>query len=140
MAAGGNAADGAIAAALALGVVNPSASGFGGGGFALVYTAKDGSVTALDFRETAPATFSADVLWPKRSTKPGESRRSRGEVTGVRGGVVGVSGEPAGLELLSRTHLLRHLGCGPLAQRSAWTLDSRPRFVSLRTEDSHAEE
>src|SRR5688500_1852663 len=64
MAQGGNAADGASAAALALGVVNPSASGIGGGGFALVYTAKDQKVTALDFREAAPATFSSDVLWP----------------------------------------------------------------------------
>jgi gamma-glutamyltranspeptidase/glutathione hydrolase len=99
MARGGNAADGAIAAALALGVVNPSASGLGGGGFALVYSAKDKKVSVLDFREVAPASFSADVLWPH---KPGEAPAARGAFNAVNGGVVGVPGEPAGLELLSQ--------------------------------------
>ncbi|MBX3197305.1 MAG: gamma-glutamyltransferase [Labilithrix sp.] len=99
LASGGSAADGAIAAALALGVVNPSASGIGGGGFALVYSAKDKKVTALDFRETAPARFSADVLWPPAPAGPAKPRWA---FRGVRGGVVGVPGEPAGLELLSR--------------------------------------
>ena len=47
----------AVAAALVLGVVNPSASGMGGGGFALVYSAADRKVTALDFREISPAQF-----------------------------------------------------------------------------------
>ncbi len=51
---GGNAVDAAIAAALASGVVQPSGSGLGGGGFALVVQA-DGSATILDFREVAPA-------------------------------------------------------------------------------------
>ena len=102
MARGGNAIDGAIAAALALGVVNPSASGIGGGGFALVYTAKDKKVTVLDFREVAPASFSSDVLWPKKPVAAGEQPKPRWAFTGVNGGVVGVPGEPAGLELLSR--------------------------------------
>lgn len=97
---GGNAADGAIAAALALGVVNPTASGIGGGGFALVWSAKDKKVTALDFRETAPAKYQADALYPK--PKPGEAARDRWAFTGPRGVVVGVPGEPAGLELLNR--------------------------------------
>jgi len=98
--AGGNAADGAVAAALALGVVNPSASGIGGGGFALVYSAADGRVTALDFRETSPAAFSSAVLWPP--PKAGEAAKDRFGWSGPRGGAVGVPGEPAGLELLSR--------------------------------------
>lgn len=101
MSNGGNAIDGAIAAALTLGVVNPSASGVGGGGFALVYSAKDKKVTVLDFRETAPATYSNDVLWPP--PKPGqEPPKNRWTWTGPKGGVVGVPGEPAGLEELSR--------------------------------------
>src|SRR5262245_54093468 len=55
--AGGNAADAACATALALGVVHPDGSGIGGGGFALVYVAKEKKVYALDFRERAPAAL-----------------------------------------------------------------------------------
>lgn len=100
MAAGGNAADGAVAAALVLGVVNPSASGIGGGGFAVVWSAADAKATAIDFRETAPAKFSAEVLWPKK--KGDDKPLDRFGWTGPRGGAVGVPGEPAGLELLAR--------------------------------------
>ncbi|MBX3185991.1 MAG: gamma-glutamyltransferase [Labilithrix sp.] len=100
MGSGGNAVDGAIAAALALGVVNPSASGIGGGGFALVYTAKDQKVSVFDFRETAPATYSEKVLWPP--AKPGDPPKDRFGWNGPRGGSAGVPGEPAGLELLSK--------------------------------------
>src|SRR4051794_4095655 len=53
--AGGNAIDAACATALALGVLHPDASGMGGGGFALVYIAREKKVYALDFRERAPA-------------------------------------------------------------------------------------
>src|SRR3954454_24628953 len=92
MSEGGNAVDGAIAAALTLGVVNPSASGIGGGGFALVYMAKEKKVTVLDFRESAPATYSQETLWPP--PKPGEPPpKSRWEWRGPRGGSVGVPGE-----------------------------------------------
>jgi gamma-glutamyltranspeptidase/glutathione hydrolase len=108
MAAGGNAADGAVAAALVLGVVNPSASGIGGGGFALVYSAADRKVTALDFRETAPASYSAEVLWPAK--KPNDPpARDRFGWTGPRGGSAGIPGEPAGLEMLSRKFGTRSL-------------------------------
>lgn len=82
---GGNAFDGAIAAALALGVAGPTASGIGGGGFALVYVAREHKVVAIDFRETAPAHGDATSL----------------VVAGKRGTTVGVPGEPAGLEWLS---------------------------------------
>jgi len=58
--AGGNAVDAAIAAALASGVVQPSGSGLGGGGFALVVPA-EGEPNVLDFREVAPAAASIDA-------------------------------------------------------------------------------
>jgi len=52
LSAGGNAVDACIAAALAVGTLNPYHSCVGGGGFAIVRT-PDG-VKSLDFRVTAP--------------------------------------------------------------------------------------
>ena len=52
---GGNAIDAAIATGYSLGVIEPQGSGIGGGGFALVYLAKNQQFLALDFRERAPA-------------------------------------------------------------------------------------
>jgi gamma-glutamyltranspeptidase/glutathione hydrolase len=109
--AGGNAVDGAITAALTLGVVAPTASGMGGGGFALVYVAKERRVVALDFRETAPEAVSRDGL---------KDRESR-EDAARRGVAVGVPGEPAGLEWLSQRYGRRSLAqdAAPAAQVAA---------------------
>lgn len=51
---GGNAMDAVIAIQLALNVVEPFASGIGGGGYLLYYEQSTGSITAFDARETAP--------------------------------------------------------------------------------------
>ncbi len=54
LAAGGNAADAAVAAAAALGVTEPYSAGVGGGGYFVHYEAATGRVSTIDGRETAP--------------------------------------------------------------------------------------
>ena len=82
--AGGNAIDAAVATAFAVGVVpSPSRPGVGGGAFALVRL-EDGTIRALDARETAPAAStptmyigSGRARSAHRSTGRSRSRRRR---------------------------------------------------------------
>jgi gamma-glutamyltranspeptidase / glutathione hydrolase len=87
---GGNAIDAAAAAALAAGVASPVSSGIGGGGFALVFSARSKRVTSLDFRERAPRDIDVGAF----------ERRPLGPAQ--RGALVGVPGEVAGLYELHR--------------------------------------
>jgi gamma-glutamyltranspeptidase/glutathione hydrolase len=96
LASGGNAADAAAATMLALGVVNPASSGLGGGGFALYYCAKDGSLTFLDFRERAPRAATR-TMFEVEGERPEGPANSPSQLGGL---AVGVPGEPAGIEAL----------------------------------------
>jgi gamma-glutamyltranspeptidase/glutathione hydrolase len=66
LAAGGSAADAAVAVQMVLTLVEPQHSGIGGGGFALYWDAALGQLTSFDGRETAPAAATPDYwLWPE---------------------------------------------------------------------------
>lgn len=86
--AGGNAADAAVATALALAVVHPAAGNLGGGGFAVLRM--DGRTAALDFRETAPAAATHD-MYLDDTGNPVAERSLVGPLA------AGVPGSPAGL-------------------------------------------
>lgn len=88
--AGGNATDAAITAALVAGVVSPSSSGLGGGGFALSWQAGEARATILDFRETAPGAVDVEAF--ERRPLPASER----------GKLVGVPAESIGLAELHR--------------------------------------
>ncbi len=93
---GGNAVDAAVATALALGVLNPTSSGIGGGGFALVYDAATDEVRVYDFREVAPAAVTAADFVVDGALDTSRARRG--------GLAVAVPGELAGLHRIQRTH------------------------------------
>ncbi len=59
---GGTAVDAAIAVQMMLGVVEPHASGIGGGGFLLHYDGTSHAITVYDGRETAPAGASPTMF------------------------------------------------------------------------------
>lgn len=89
LAKGGNAADAGVTAMLALGVVNPFASGLGGGGFCLYRPIETGDTTVLDFREVAPLSAQRDTYIIDGKPHPELARH--GALA------VGIPGEPGGL-------------------------------------------
>ncbi|HVJ88565.1 MAG TPA: gamma-glutamyltransferase [Labilithrix sp.] len=87
LAAGGNAADAAVATAFALAVAYPTAGNIGGGGFAV--TRMGGELRALDFRETAPAAATRD-MYLSGDGKPKPEARDGIKSAGVPGSVAGL--------------------------------------------------
>src|SRR6478609_6652303 len=85
LAAGGNAVDALVRAVLVAGIVSPSSSGLGGGGFAMVWRAATREPYVLDFRESAPAAIDV-AAFEARPFKPEERARA----TGVPGELAGL--------------------------------------------------
>ena len=83
---GGNAVDAAVAIGFALAVVHPEAGNIGGGGF-MIIRPRDGSVYALDYRETAPSRATRDMY---RSAGP-EASVTGQLAAGVPGAVAGLT-------------------------------------------------
>jgi gamma-glutamyltranspeptidase / glutathione hydrolase len=86
---GGNAIDAAVAAAATLGVTDPFSCGIGGGGFMVVYLAKDKRVVTIDHRETAPASFSPSVFQENGRAIDFDMAVASGASVGVPGTVRG---------------------------------------------------
>lgn len=68
---GGNAFDAAAAVSLALGVVEPASCGIGGGGFFLLYIAKENRYVMIDARETSPTLAGSGKLYQNTSSIDG---------------------------------------------------------------------
>lgn len=86
--AGGNAIDAAVATGLALNMVEPNASGIGGGGFMVIRFAKTGEVAVIDYREMAPGASTKDMYSSKQSADEKWTSEG-GKSVGIPGTVAG---------------------------------------------------
>lgn len=120
---GGSAIDAAVAVQMMLGVVEPQASGVGGGGFLLYYDAATRGITVYDGRETAPM-----------GATPGMFLDTDGKplpfpVAVASGLSVGVPGAVALLELAHKEHgrlpWADLFGASIAAARDGFTVSSR---------------
>jgi gamma-glutamyltranspeptidase/glutathione hydrolase len=93
---GGNAIDAAVATAFTLSIVEPNASGLGGGGFVVFKMAEQPNVMMLDYREKAPL-----ATVPENYYRTAESFDS---LCNLGGPVVGVPGMVAGLFMLHQKY------------------------------------
>ena len=86
---GGNAIDAAVAAAATLGVTDPFSCGIGGGGFMVIYLAKEKRVITIDHREMAPASFTPTVFLENGKEIDFDTAIASGNAVGVPGTVRG---------------------------------------------------
>ncbi len=95
---GGTALDAAVAVQMVLGVVEPQASGIGGGGFLMYYDGATGKIDVYDGRETAPAGATPGMFL-------GADGKPLPFIQAAWSGIsVGVPGAVAMLELAHKEH------------------------------------
>lgn len=104
LAEGGTAFDAAVGISAALAVVEPFASGLGGGAFWLLHEAKSGRQVFVDAREVAPGAATHDMYLDDRG-QPLPGATLDGPLA------AGIPGQPAGL-----VHLSSRYGRLPLAR------------------------
>ncbi|MCY1057876.1 gamma-glutamyltransferase [Nannocystis sp. SCPEA4] len=88
LANGGNAVDAAATVQFMLNVVEPQASGLGGGGFIMIHIADEDRTYVIDASEKAPAAAAADMFV---SQPDAEVRGSSGYIVGVPGTLKGIA-------------------------------------------------
>ncbi len=117
---GGNAFDAAAATALALGVVEPGSSGLGGGGFFLLYIAKQHRYVMIDARETSPQAAGHGEIYERQSSINGPQ-------------AAGVPGLAAGIGLLERKYgrLGLRQACAPAIRLARNGFAVRPRLAGM---------
>jgi len=86
---GGNAVDAAVAAAAVLGVTEPFSCGIGGGGFMVIYNARDRKVSTIDHRERAPSAMHPASFFENGAPLGFDDARFSGLSAGVPGTVRG---------------------------------------------------
>ncbi|MBT8038678.1 MAG: gamma-glutamyltransferase [Gammaproteobacteria bacterium] len=96
--AGGNAVDAAVAVGFALGVVEPNASGLGGGGFMLIWLKQRSLPVYIDFRGKAPSGTTPDMFVLNEDDEVTLDKRGFNPAV-IGGKSVAVPGEVAGLLL-----------------------------------------
>lgn len=87
---GGNAVDAAVAVGFALSVTLPQAGNLGGGGFMMVYLAKENKTIAIDYREMAPQAAHKDIYLDRAGNVDQQKLRFSHRSAGVPGTVAGM--------------------------------------------------
>jgi gamma-glutamyltranspeptidase/glutathione hydrolase len=128
LAAGGNAFDAAVTVAAALAVVEPFASGIGGGGFLLLHRAVDNSDVFIDARETAPSRATRDFFLDERGN-PKEKASLEGPTA------AGIPGEPAALDWVATRYAKLPLArlLAPAIKLAEGGFPADTRFASATT-------
>ncbi|MCO7226072.1 gamma-glutamyltransferase [Pleionea sp. CnH1-48] len=98
LARGGNAVDAAVAIGFSEAVTLPKAGNIGGGGFMLIYLAKEQKTIAIDYREAAPAAAFRDMFLDDKGDVDKNKSRYSSLSSGVPGTVAGM------------LHALKHYG------------------------------